>query len=446
MTLKNKSFQISAKLKIFISWTLLILKKWLSIALNEYKAATLSLRHFLVEKTPATIEKYDALPRWSKKLIQSIPFILIGLLFLNLLGTFDPKVKPKFVQDPAIVIIESNMKDVFETGPVLLAPFTEVLRVSGKIDFDENKISKIGATVIGRVAEINATQGQYVKQGDILAKITSTELTQSQLAYLKARSANELAARGSERAQILYKEDVIALAEKQRRDTEASSAKAEFKAANDQLRILGMSQKSIDKLGTSGTIESINNVLASIDGEIVERKITKGQVVQPSDALFTVAHLDTLWATAQVPESKASLLSKGQKAVIEIGALNNQKIDAFITFVSSTVNPESRTVTVLTEIDNQKRSFRPGMLATMLIDSAPIEYLVIPAQAVVREDNHDHVYIKDSENKFRMISVKLGPESKGIRPVFSGVEEGQIIVTKGAFHLNKERRKQLTGG
>lgn len=446
MTLKNKSLQIIAKLKAFISWSLVILKKWLSIALDKYKAATLSIRQFLVEKTPATIEKYDALPKWGKKSIQSIPLILIGLLFLNLFGAFDPKVKPKFVQDPAVVIIESNMKEIFETGPVFIAPFTEVLRVSGKIDFDENKISKIGATVVGRVAEINATQGQYVKQGEILAKITSTELTQSQLAYLKARSANELAARGSERAQILYKEDVIALAEKQRRDTEASSARAEFKAANDQLRILGMSQKSIDKLGASGSIESINNVLASIDGEIVERKITKGQVVQPSDALFTVAHLDTLWATAQVPESKASLLSKGQKAVIEIGSLNNQKIDAIITFVSSTVNPETRTVTVLTEIDNQKRTFRPGMLATMLIDSAPVEYLVIPAQAVVREDNHDHVFIKDSENKFRMVSVKLGPESKGIRPVLSGIQEGQIIVTKGAFQLNTERRKQLTGG
>lgn len=446
MSIKTSLLQILEKFKVLFAWTTKLLKNWLSIAGGEYNALITSTRKLLTEKSPGTVAKYDKLPSWSKKSIQAIPFILAALLFLNLFGAFDSKPKPKFVQDPTIVIIEPGMKEMIETNPVYVAPFTEVLRVSGKIDFDENKISKIGATVVGRVAEIDAIQGQFVQQGDILAKITSTELTQSQLSYLKARSANELAARASERAQILYKEDVIALAEKQRRETEASSAKAEFKAANDQLRILGMTQKSIDKLGSSGSIESINNVIASISGEIVERKITKGQVVQPSDALFTIAHLDTLWATAQVPESKASLLSKGQKAIIEVGALNHQKIEATITFVASTVSPDTRTVTVLTEIDNQKRIFRPGMLATMLIDSAPVEYLVIPAEAVVREDNHDHVFVMDSENKFRMVTVKLGPESKGVRPVLSGIQEGQVIATKGAFHLNTERRKQLTGG
>jgi len=437
---------LKSKLQAVFAWSKSNFMKWFAIAKDEYIAAGNSIRGFLLEKTPAVIERYDHLPNRAKQTIQVIPLIIIMIFALYLFGLFDPRPKEKFVQDPTIVMIEPRMKTMFETSTIQIEPFVEVLRVSGRIDFDEGKIAKIGATVTGRVADIEAQQGQYVQQGELLARITSTELTQSQLAYLKSKSANELASRAAERAQILYKEDVIALAEKQRRETEAASAKAEFKAANDQLRILGMSQKSIDNLGKSGSIESINNVLASISGEIVERKITKGQVVQPSDALFTVAHLDTLWVTAQVPESKASLLTQGQKAVIEIGSLKNQKMDATISFVASTVNPETRTVTVRTEIDNKNRILRPGMLATMLIDSAPVEYVVIPAEAVVREDNHDHVFVADGENKFRMVTVKLGPESKGVRPVVSGIQEGQIIVTKGAFHLNTERRKQLTGG
>ena len=72
-------------------------------------------------------------------------------------------------------------------GKVQIAPFVEELRASGRIDFNELNLSRIGANVTGRVSEILAVPGQVVKQGDVLAKITSTELTQSQLAYLKAK-------------------------------------------------------------------------------------------------------------------------------------------------------------------------------------------------------------------------------------------------------------------
>ena len=122
-------------------------------------------------------------------------------------------------------------------------------------------------------SEILGVPGQEVTQGEVLAKITSTELTQSQLAYLKARTASQLAEQAANRARILYKEDVIALAELQRREAEAMTAKAELRAANDQLRVQGMDQKSIDRLAKSGVIESINNVIATIPGQIVERKI-----------------------------------------------------------------------------------------------------------------------------------------------------------------------------
>lgn len=87
---------------------------------------------------------------------------------------------------------------------------------------------------------------------------------------------------------------MIALAELQRREAEAMSAEAELRAANDQLRVQSMDQKSIDRLAKSGVIESINNVVVTIPGQIMERKINKGQAVEPSEVLFTIADLSTL--------------------------------------------------------------------------------------------------------------------------------------------------------
>ena len=401
---------------------------------------------WVAEHAPVVTTNYDKTPPWFKRGTFYLPWFCAFIIILNYFNVFDRSPTIKSVQDPNVVVVNEDLHKMVTDGKAQVAPFVEELRASGRIDFNEFFLSRIGANVTGRVSDILAVPGQIVKQGDVLAKITSTELTQSQLAYLKAKSASQLADQAANRAKILYKEDVIALAELQRREAEASSAKAEFRAANDQLRVQGMDQVSIDRLAKSGVIESINNVIATIPGEIVERKINKGQVVQPADALFTVADLSTLWAISEVPESNSYLIHKGQKASLIIPALRNQEIEGVVAHVDSIVNPQTRTVVVRMELANKEGQIKPGMLATMLIESQPVDKLVVPLGAVVREDNHDHVFVRLDDDTYRMVAVKLGPEGKGFRPVISGLKEGQEIAIEGAYHLNTERKRQLSGG
>ena len=394
----------------------------------------------------AFFKLYNELPQFIKRLLLLVPLLLAILVTVMYFKIFDKVPIIKNVQDPNIVFVNDDLRAIIQDGKVELIPFVEVLRASGRIDFNEQHLSRIGANVTGRVSEIYANLGQQVKQGEVLAKITSTELTQSQLIYLKAKSANQLAEQAANRATILYKEDVIALAELQRRESESSSAKAEYRAANDQLRVQGMDQASIDRLAKTGLIESINHVVTSITGEIVERKINKGQVVQPADALFSVADLNTLWAISEVPENNSYLIRKGQKASLIIPSLRNQEVDGVVAHVSSIVNTQTRTVVVRMELPNRNGQMKPGMLATMLIESQPMEKLVVPASAVFREDNQDHVFIRQDDNRYRMIPVKLGAEGQGYRPVIAGLHDGQEIAIDGAYHLNTERKRQLSGG
>ncbi len=436
-------------------------KQWISTGIQQaivyskdwfnqvatYQAQLYGTAHqWLASKLPAVTQRYDRSPQWLKRGFFYLPWLLVFLMVLNYFNVFDRSPVIKSVQDPNVVVVNEDLHKMITDGKAQLAPFVEELRASGRIDFNELNLSRIGANVTGRVSEILAVPGQIVKQGDVLAKITSTELTQSQLAYLKAKSASQLADQAANRARILFKEDVIALAELQKREAEANSAKAEYRAANDQLRVQGMDQGNIDRLAKSGLIESINNVIATIPGEIVERKINKGQVVQPADALFTVADLSTLWAISEVPESNSYLIRKGQKAALIIPALRNQEIEGTVAHVDSIVNPQTRTVVVRMELANKEGQIKPGMLATMLIESQPIEKLVVPVAAVIREDNHDHVFVRIDDDLYRMVPVKLGPEGRGFRPVISGLKEGQEIVTDGAYHLNTERKRQLSGG
>lgn len=348
--------------------------------------------------------------------------------------------------DPLLVEPAAELGAQLKVAPVENAPVAETLRVAGRIDFDEQRLARIGATVTGRVTAIDALLGQEVKKGSVLAQLNSAELSNAQLAYLKAKAQMELHRRNVERAKSLYEADVIGAAELQRRESEYQISSAETRAAADQLRVLGLNPGSLERLGRSGAIDSVTPVVATLGGVVVERKVAPGQVVEPTDALFVVADLSRVWAVAQVPEQQVGQVKVGQSVSIEVPALDSQKLVGKLIYVGQTVNPETRTVLVRTELDNADGRLKPAMLASMLIEARPVERLVVPASAVVREGDDDNVFVKVGEGSYRLTKLKLGPEQGGRRVVLAGLKGGEHIVVDGAFHLNNERNRREQEG
>jgi cobalt-zinc-cadmium efflux system membrane fusion protein len=350
---------------------------------------------------------------------------------------------PAAATDPNVAVADGETQKWVKTGPVKTVEFREFLRVPAAASVDETRVARIGASVTGRVTDLKAVVGQNVTRGQTLALLNSTELSTAQLAFLRAYSAKLLAERAAERAQQLFDADVIGAAELQRRETELAQAQADMSASYDQLKVLGMSDASILKLEQNRTVNSQSFVVTSLSGTVIERTVAQGQVVQPAQAVFTVADLSRLWVQAEIPEKQSDLVKLGDVVKVQIPALDNRSIEGRIVFVSSTVNPETRTVTARTEVDNADRSIRPAMLATMLIQDRPQQRAVVPVEAVVRENNRDHVFVKIGEHRYRLVAVNLGNEANGFRPVIDGVKADAEIVSDGAFHLNNERKQNL---
>jgi membrane fusion protein, heavy metal efflux system len=353
---------------------------------------------------------------------------------------------PAATPDPTLVTASQDMRKHLKIEPVAMAAVSDAERIAGRIDFDEHRVARIGSAVTGRITELNASLGQTVRAGDRLAQLHSTELGNSQLLYLRTRAQVELHRRNVERARLLLAADVIGSAELQKRESELAIAGAEMRAAADQLRVQGMGRRAIEALSTSGAINSTSQVIATAGGVVVERNVAQGQVVQPADAMFTVADLSRVWAVAQVPEQQIAGIKAGQSVSIQVPALKNAQFNGKLVYVGDTVNVENRTVTVRTEVDNPERTLKPAMLATMVIRSQPVKRLVVPSSAVVRENGEDHVLMETADNQFRLVKVKLQVEQDGMRPVEAGLKEGQRVVTEGSFHLNNERKRSLAGG
>ncbi|MBV5285378.1 MAG: efflux RND transporter periplasmic adaptor subunit [Methyloversatilis discipulorum] len=381
------------------------------------------------------------------KLIQR-PLLCAGLLGASLLlgacseesDTAAPTAAAAPV-DPNLVQAGDNLGNIIKLGTVSRMELSDTLRVAGQVDFDEQRVTRIGATVTGRVIELTAMLGQQVKVGETLAVLNSTELGAAQLAYMKARAQAQLNERNVERAQQLFAADVIGSAELQRRESELSISRAEMRAAADQLRVLGVSSKSLEKLTSTGAINSVSPVVATMAGTVVERLVAQGQVVQPSEVMFTVADLSRVWVEAEVPEQQAAAVRPGQTIQVEIPALG-QQLTAKLIFIADTVNPMTRTIMVRSELDNSDRSLKPAMLATVLIQGRPTARLVVPDTAIVRENNKDFLFVEVGPQQFKLTEVALGPAIGTMRPVLGGVAEGTKVVIEGAFHLNNERKRK----
>lgn len=342
--------------------------------------------------------------------------------------------------DRALVTVPLALAERMKVAAVERRKIAEPLSVVGRIDFNEQTVSRIGASVTGRVTQLGGLPGESVRAGDVLAQLHSTELGSAQLAYVKASAQRDLAAKAVERARLLLSADVIGSAELQRRENELIVAGVEQRAAADQLRVMGMSSSAIEQTIRTGAITSSSSVVSTMSGVIVERKVNKGQVVQPADELFIVADLSRVWVVAKVPESQINLVQPGQSVRIEVSS-SPEPLRGRVTWIADTVNAETRTVTVRSEVDNRQRQLRPGMLASVSIEPVAIERLVVPAEAVIREGNNDHVFVRLPDGRFRMTRVVLADETGRLRVVESGVSEGDTVVVEGAFHLNNERKR-----
>lgn len=344
--------------------------------------------------------------------------------------------------DPNIVQMTPQLANQIKLYTMSKVEMRGTLRVPGTIQVDEQRVARIGASVTGRIKDIEVTLGENVKNGQLLAKLNSTELAQNQLSYIKAAQQISLQTKAVERARLLQEADVIGAAELQRREVELSAAQAELNAARDQLLVLGMSESSIDNLKHTGQIRSYSNVISRITGTVISRKVNLGQVVQPAEELFIIADLSHLWVVAEVPEQQIDLVKVGEEVIIEIPALNNKQYKAKLIFEGDVVNPETRTVTVRSDIANANREIKPDMLVSMLIQSQPEQKLALPLQSIVRENDKTYVYVQLEKDKFRLREVTLGDEHEGMVTVINGVEEGEIIVADGAFHVNNERKRK----
>ena len=376
-------------------------------------------------------------------------FTSISLLLLAGCSHKETKVEAKPDQaksNPLEIKVSPSLLGQLKVGEPSWSAVADSLHVAGRIEADGTRLARIGSPVKGRITTLAVMEGQHVTRGEVLATLYSTDLSDAQFAFIKAISQQQLSQRAADRGKQLVEADVIGSAELQRRQAEVLQANAEVSALREQLAALGMSDAAIRELETTRKLNSTYLILATISGTVLERSVTIGQLVQPAEVAFLVTDLSNVWLVADIPEQNSGNVNIGKLVEAEVPAFPEEKIQGRLSFVSATVNPETRTVRVRMNLPNPKGRFKPAMLATVTLEDQAQRERVLPATAIVRENDQDHVFVQITPDKFLLRPVNLGGEYGDKRALVSGVNPGEKVVLDGAFHLNNERKRAAVEG
>lgn len=341
--------------------------------------------------------------------------------------------------NPLEIEVTPELRMDMEVGEPAWRSVSEDMSVTGRIEADETRVARISAPVTGRLVDLNVTVGQMVQKGDVVATIYSTDLAASQSAFLKALNQYQLSERAVERARQLLDAGVIGSAELQRRESEAQQDSVDRASSRKQLSILGMPEEAIQNLETTRTLDSTTQVVAQVSGQVIDRLVTPGQIVQGAEAICVIADMSNVWLVADVPEQSSQHLRVGEPIQAEIPALPGHTIRGVISFVSPVVDRETRTIRARMDLHNPNYRYKPLMLANITLQASTDRRLTIPSSAVVRDGNDEFIFVQLAPAKFVLRKVTLGSESENRRVVLEGLDANEKIVVEGSFHLNNER-------
>lgn len=316
-----------------------------------------------------------------------------------------------------------------QTAPVVRGSATSNLRLLGKLAYDETRLAKITARVAGRIDELSVDfTGQSVRRGEAVASIYSPDLLSAQQELLQARATVE---------KLEHSESQVL------RETAA----ANLKSAREKLRLWGFGDEQIEAVGRSGRASDHLTIISPQAGIVVEKMVQEGQYVETGMPLYNVADLSRLWVQIEAYESDLPHLRVGDKLVFTTAGYPGEKFDATISFVSPVVDPMTRTALVRAAIDNTRGGLKPEMYVTAELEASTTaaDQLLIPATAPLLTGRRAVVYVEMPSTEgvlYEGREVELGAKSGSYYVVRSGLSEGEMVVTNGAFKLDSELQIQ----
>ncbi|HUO35323.1 MAG TPA: efflux RND transporter periplasmic adaptor subunit [Candidatus Acidoferrum sp.] len=337
-------------------------------------------------------------------------------------------------ETPQLFNVPADQMSHVQVITVEPAALTRTLRLTGNVAYNAFKTTPVITQVGGPVSRILAVPGEYVKEGQTLLTISSPDYSQMLAAYLKAKDTFRVADKNYARAKDLYQHQAIAERDLLQAESDRNQAQADYTAAEQALRILGIPKPDeLEKQPSSAEVP----LLAPIGGEIVERDVSPGQLLQAgSTQAFLISDMSTVWILANVYQNDLAYVHEGDSVAVTTDSYPDT-FHGKISYISPALDPNTRTLQARLVIDNPGEKLKKDMYCVATVTAGTIpNALLVPDAAVLRDDvNQPFVYIESSERQFGKRSVEIGQSQDGRTQVLKGLAAGERVVGDGSLFL-----------
>ena len=214
-------------------------------------------------------------------------------------------------------------------------------------------------------------------------------------------------------------------------------------ASRERLRLLGMPKGLVEHVQRTRKPKALQTLLTPIGGELLSLEVRAGMAVSAGQDLARLNGLSSIWLDAAIPESQASAVQLGTQISASLTAFPGQTLKGRVIALLPSADVQTRTLTVRSELPNPEGKLRPGMFASVRLNSADEQpVLLIPSEAVIRTGKRALVMLAEGEGRYRPHEVQVGREADGRFEVLSGLSEGQAVVTSGQFLIDSEASLQ----
>jgi cobalt-zinc-cadmium efflux system membrane fusion protein len=345
---------------------------------------------------------------------------------------------------------EAQEGQAFQTVRVERRPFRDEIAATATIKPNEYRLAHLSPRIEGRVIDVKAVLGQHVKSGQVLALMDSIELGQKKSDFLQAKTNHEVDKRNYIREEGLYKEQITS--EKEFLDAKGRYEKsvAAYGAVHEALRLIGLSDADIQQIdwNRKGHPLSYFPLVSSLNGTVIERTITVGELVSPKDKAFTIVDLSTVWIILDVYEQNLAAVREEADVDISVDAFPGETFKGTIVYLSDVLNPATRTIDARVEIRNPRRRLRPGMFAraAVILPGRGFDVLIAPLDALQQVDDQTVAFVEKKPGTYELRQVTVGRRSQPYGEILSGLREGEMVVTTGSFYLKSILLKEQIGG
>ena len=321
----------------------------------------------------------------------------------------------------SVVLTSQQIRQLDVTfGTVALRLLSNEVRTVGTVVVNETRLAKVTPKFSGYVEKLYVNfVGQPVRRGQPLAAIFSPDLVAAEQELLVSARLSRTIGASAVPGVPGNTTDLLA-------------------AAKERLRLWDVSDAQINEVLTSGRPMRTVTLSAPASGFVIDKKVVQGQSIQAGEELYTIADLSDVWVEAQLREEDAGRVAIGATATLQFTSYPGRPFSGRVTYIDPMLSEPARTVTARITVPNSDSRLKPGMYATVVLNSSTRSALTVPRSAVVQTGERALVFVGLGNGKLNPQTVQLGRTGGDYVEVLSGLAAGQRVVTSAQFLIDSE--------